>query len=201
MITVNNMQIGTVNYPMTTNWDRYLWSEFTCYLNKGMNSIKFTKNIGFAELDCIQVSETESDFSIINGNSGKYLEITSALTNEGAVAGQWGITNHWCQKWAFEKAENGFYRIKNKNSELYLAIENDSAEDGAKAVQSSYSNHDSQLWSLEETENGYYHIVNKNSGKYLEIADNLEEDGAVAGQWGPTGYRCQEWTIIKEGIH
>ena len=38
-------------------------------------------------------------------------------------AGQWGVTNNWCQKWTFEDAGNGYYRIKNMNSGLYLEIE------------------------------------------------------------------------------
>lgn len=201
MVTVNGIQIGTINYPVTVNWDRYLWSSFSCYLDAGINSVKFTKNVGFAELDCIQVSETEDDFSVINKNSGKYLEIISGLITEGAAAGQWGITDHWCQKWSFEKAGNGYYRIKNANSSLYLDIENQSVEDGAAAVQSVYAERDSQLWSLIEAGDGYYHIINKNSGKYLEVADNSAEDGALVGQWGPTGYGCQEWTLVKEGIH
>lgn len=200
-VTVNGTTIGTVNYPVTANWDRYLWSGFTCYLKAGVNSIAFTKNVGFAELDCIQVSDTESDFAIINQNSGKYLEIKSALTSSGAEAGQWGVTEHWCQKWVFETAGNGYYRIKNKNSNLYLDIENQSTEDGAKAIQSSYAQRDSQLWSLKEWGKGYCYIINKNSGKYLEVTGNSVEDGATIGQWGPTGYGCQKWTLIKEGIH
>ncbi len=200
-VTVNGTTIGTVNYPVTANWDRYLWSSFTCYLKAGVNSIAFTKNVGFAELDCIQVSDTESDFAIINQNSGKYLEIKSALTSSGAESGQWGVTEHWCQKWVFETAGNGYYRIKNKNSNLYLDIENQSTEDGAKAIQSSYAQRDSQLWSLKEWGKGYCYIINKNSGKYLEVTGNSVEDGATIGQWGPTGYGCQKWTLIKEGIH
>lgn len=199
MVTVNGTTIGTVNYPVTVNWDRYLWSSFSCYLKEGLNSIKFTKNVGYAELDCIQVSETENSFAVVNRNSSKYLEIASALSNEGANAGQWGITYNWCQKWSFEDAENGYYRLKNMNSGLYLDIENHSVEDGAKAIQSSYNENDSQLWKLVETENGYYNIVNKNSGKYLEVVSNSTEDGASVGQWGPTGYGCQEWTLVKEG--
>lgn len=201
MVTVNGTQIGTVNYPVTVNWDRYLWSSFTCYLNAGINSVKFTKNVGFTELDCIQISEVAKDFSIINRNSGKYLEIVSAMTTEGAEAGQWGITGHWCQKWSFEEAGNGYYRIKNMNSGLYLDMENHSTSDGAKAIQSAYADNNSQLWKLTESGNGYYYIANKNSGKYLEVVSNSTEDGALVGQWGPTGYGCQEWTLVKEGIH
>lgn len=200
-VEVNGTTIGTINYPVSVNWDRYLWSSFTCYLNKGINTIKFTKNVGYAELDCIQISETETDFVIINGNSGKYLEIKSALTTENAEVGQWGVTYNWCQKWVFEEAEDGYFRIKNQNSGMYLDIENQSVEDGAKAIQSSYSSRDSQLWSISDQGDGYCFIINKNSGKYLEVVSNSTEDGAAVGQWGPTGYSCQKWTLVKEGIH
>lgn len=200
-VSVNGTTIGTVNYPVTANWDRYLWAEFTCYLNKGVNSIKFTKNVGFAEMDCIQVNDNESDFVIENENSGKYLEIKSARTTENAEAGQWGVTDNWCQKWTFEADGNGYYRIKNMNSELYLDIQNQSKEDGAIAIQCKYNNRESQLWKLEEQGDGYYFIINKNSGKYLEVSGNSTEDGATIGQWGPTGYNCQKWTLKKEGIH
>lgn len=200
MVTVNGTQIGTVNYPVTVNWDRFLWSSFTCYLKAGINTVKFTKNVGFAELDCIQISDTADSVSLINENSGKYLEIKSALTSAGAEAGQWGVTGNWCQKWTFENAPDGYYRIKNMNSNLYLDIQNHSTADGAKAIQSSYAENDSQLWALEECGNGYFNIINKNSGKYLEVVSNSTADGAAIGQWGSTGYGCQEWTIIKEGI-
>lgn len=111
-----------------------------------------------------------------------------------------GGTNNWCQKWTFEDAGNGYYRIKNMNSGLYLEIENQSKENGAKAVQCKYSNRASQLWKFVETGDGYYFIINKNSGKYLEVADNSTADGATVGQWGSTGYKCQRWTLRKEGI-
>lgn len=200
-VTVNGRQIGTVNYPVTVNWDRYQWSKFNCYLNDGINSIKFKKNIGFAEIDCIQVSETQEAFAVINKNSGKYLEIKSAMTNEGAEAGQWGVTNNWCQKWCFEDAGNETFRIKNMNSGLYLDIKNGSSSDGAEAIQSSFASRDSQIWKLVETSDGYCHIVNKNSGKYLEVFSNSSADGAAVGQWGSTGYGCQEWILKKEGIN
>ena len=105
------------------------------------------------------IDNTDSDFVIENENSGKYLEIKSALTTENADAGQWGVTNNWCQKWTFEDAGNGYYRIKNMNSGLYLEIENQSKENGAKAIQCKYSNRASQLWKLVENGDGYYFII------------------------------------------
>ncbi|MDK2808722.1 MAG: hypothetical protein PWP24_1459 [Clostridiales bacterium] len=199
-VTVNGRSIGNVSYPALVNWDRLQWASFQCNLNAGINTIQFTKGTAYAELDCILVGTTENDFVIANKNSGKYLEVKSAATTDGAVTGQWGNTNHWCQKWIFEEAGAGYFRIKNGNSNFYLGVQNNSTSDGAVVVQQSYTTNDSQLWKLSETSNGYFHIINKKSGKLLEVFQNSKEDGASVGQWGSTGYACQEWTLLKEGI-
>jgi len=199
LVKINGSTIGTVNYPVTSNWDRYQWASFTTGLYSGANSIEFDKNVYYAEIDCITVSKVSNAVALVNKNSEKYLEIKSALLSDGAEAGQWGITHNACQNWIFEEVEAGYYRIKNLNSGLYLDIENHSLEDGAKAIQATYSNNYSQQWKLEEASEGYFHIVNRNSGKYLEVQSNSQEDGAVVGQWGMTGYGCQEWTIKLEG--
>ncbi len=200
-ITKNGSTVGTINYPVTVDWNRYQWASFTTYLRAGVNTLSFSKNVGYAELDCIQVSQTSSEFMIKNRNSEKYLEVVSASTQDGASIGQWGDTDYSCQKWIFEEAGSDRFRIKNVNSGMYLTIENSSNSDGANAIQTTYSSNSSQLWELQETDSGYYNIINVNSGKYLEVFDNLSTDGASVGQWGSTGYGCQEWTIVKEGIN
>lgn len=197
----NGAEVGTINYPVTRDWDRYMWSSFNTYLEKGINTLKFGKNVGFAEIDCIEVSETENSFVVQNRNSNKYLEIVSASTKKNDGAGQWGITDNWCQKWSFENVGDGYYRIKNMNSGLYLSIPNSDNSNGARAVQISKNNSAHQLWRLEETDDGYFHVVNKGSGKFLEVQNNSVEDGAVVGQWDDTGYGCQEWKLLKEGIN
>lgn len=200
-VTVNGSNIGTVTYPGTVNWDRYLWASFSCYLNAGVNTIQLAYNTGYAEVDCIQVEDhADAALVIANGSSGKYLEVPSASTTSGATLGQWGTTKHWCQKWIFEDVGNGYFKIKNANSNLYLDIQDSSTSDGALAVQASASPSYSQQWSLVEgSQAGCFYIVNRNSGKYLEVISNSSEDGASVGQWGPTGYTCQEWKLLKEG--
>ena len=46
-VTVNGTTIGTINYPVTVNWDRYQWSKFTCYLKKGSQFNQVYKKCGF----------------------------------------------------------------------------------------------------------------------------------------------------------
>lgn len=42
-------------------------------------------------------------FNIINKNSGKYLEVVSNSTADGAAIGQWGPTGYGCQEWTIIK--------------------------------------------------------------------------------------------------
>ena len=200
-IYVNGLPVGKVDYPASANWDRYLWAEVKCYLKSGLNTVKFIKDGGYAELDCILVDDYKKAFVIQNKNSNKYLEIKNALVTENSDAGQWGVTDNWCQKWIFESSKNGYFRIKNINSGLYLDIQNQGKGDGDKVIQKRYNNASSQLWKLVLQDDGYYFIINKNSGKYLEVAYNSIADGAKIGQWGPTGYDCQKWILKKEGIN
>lgn len=200
MMNVNGSAISNTYYAPTANWDRYLWTSFTCNLKAGNNTITFKKGTGFAELDCIMVCDDATGFGIVNANSKKYLEVKNANTAANAELSQWGITSHMCQNWKFEAAGNGYYRIKNKNSGLYLDIAGQSKADGAKAIQAVKSNADSQLWQIKDAGDGSSYIINKNSGKYLEVVSNSSEDGAAVGQWGPTGYGCQKWILKREGI-
>lgn len=200
-VKVNGGSNSTVYYPKTADWDRYQWATINVQLNQGTNTVEFTRNSGYAELDCIQVVNDTNAFVLKNRTSGKYLEVMSARTNNGAAVGQWGSTNHLCQKWIFESAGSNSYRIKNVNSGMYLTIDGDSTADGGKAVQKPYSSSQSQLWSLSETNNGYFNVINVKSGKLLEVFNNSSSDGATVGQWGPTGYGCQEWSLVKEGTN
>ena len=198
-ITINGKKYGSVYYSPTANWDRYQWQTTQVPLNKGMNVITFQKETGYAELDCISISDESPDFILQNQNSKKYLEVKSAATQTGASIGQWGITRNLCQNWEFEPDGRGYYFIKNVNSGLYLDIKNQSTENGAIAVQERKSSTDSQKWKLVDHGDGFFYIQNKHSGKFLEVSGNSAEDGATVGQWDNTGYGCQLWRLISEG--
>ena len=50
------------------------------------------------------LEETEEGYChIVNKNSGKYLEVFSNSTEDGASVGQWGITDYGCQEWMLVK--------------------------------------------------------------------------------------------------
>src|SRR5207302_1227160 len=97
-VSVNGGSAFTLSYPATVDWNRYRWAQFTASLNAGNNTITFTHNSSYAELDAIDVYQSgaasHGEFKLVNRNSGKYLEIPSASTTAGTQAGQWGDTNN-----------------------------------------------------------------------------------------------------------
>ena len=203
-VSVNGGSSSSVSYPTTADWGRYLWAQFNATLNAGSNTIRFTHSGTFAEIDEIQLYQSSvtpaPEFQIKNRNSSKLLEILSALTTDGAPAGQWGPTNHWTQIWQVTPAASGTFQLINKNSGKLLEIPGASTADGTDAAQWGPTGNATQRWTLAPNSSGFWTITNANSNKLLEIASCLTADGAVAQQWGPTGALCQQWSIVREGI-
>ena len=203
-VSVNGGTPFTLSYPATADWNRFLWASFNVNLNAGVNTIRFSYNSGFAEIDSIDVFQAgtpnDGEFWIVNRNSGKLLEIAGNSTADGALATQWGDTGYPCQLWSFQPAGGGYYRIVNKNSGKLLEVIGASTADGASVGQWGDTGHHTQQWSIHPTDSGYFKLINRNSGKLLEVYQMSTADGATVTQWDDTGYPCQEWTLVKEGI-
>ena len=203
LVKVNGGTAFSLSYPATVDWNRYGWAQFTTTLNAGSNTITFGYNGTYAELDAIDVYQAgaaaNGEFNLVNRNSGKLLEITSALTTSGATAGQWGDTDNPTQVWRIAPATSG-YTLTNLNSGKLLDVSGSSTANGADAVQEPASGGTSQQWTFAPTDSGYGTLTNGNSSKLLEIYQNSTADGAVADQWSSTGYACQQWRLVKEGI-
>ncbi|PRB64048.1 glycosyl hydrolase family 31 [Microbacterium sp. MYb45] len=203
-VSVNGGTATNISYPATADWGRYLWAQKTVTLNAGSNTVRFAYSGTFAEIDQIQLHKSgttlPATFQVQNRNSGKVLEILSALTTDGAPAGQWGPTANATQIWKVQPATGGTFELVNKNSRKLLEIPGASTADGTDAVQRSASGTATQRWNLSPNSAGYWTVANANSAKLLEVDSCSTADGAVAQQWGPTGAACQEWRLIKEGI-
>lgn len=204
-VSVNGTAAGSVNYPVTTDWNRYQWTSFNCTLNAGINAIKLSYNGTYAEIDCILISKSGYDmspfFMLKNRNSGKFLEVPAMSMEDATALQQYSATGYSCQVWKVSASSSGQYCVlANKNSGKLCEIYEASTANGAAAVQYPLSGNYCQEWSLSPTSGGYFHLVNHNSGKFLEVAGNSTVDGASVDQWENTGYPCQEWTLVKEGI-
>lgn len=199
-----NEGIGfSLNYLPTVNWNRYLWSDFSTYLNKGYNTIEFSIGSSYAEIDCIEIEkvgvENKDMFMIMNRNSGKYLEVGSADTTLGANINQMTNTNHMCQKWYIFK-NNGYFELINVHSSMNLEVYNASMTAGANVSQWAETDNYCQEWELQPTDSGYFKMINRNSDMIIEVVDASVDDGANVQQWYNNEYSCQEWTLLREGI-
>ncbi|MEU5873792.1 RICIN domain-containing protein [Glycomyces sp. NPDC047369] len=199
-VSVNGGTASSISYPVTVDWGRFGWAQKSVTLNAGTNTIRFTKATNFAELDVIHLYRStalDPVFQVQNRNSGKYLEVVSALTTDGAAVGQWGDTNHATQRWTVTGGST--VQFTNQNSGKLLEIPSAQTADGVDAVQWGSTGHATQSWTA-ATSGGYWTFANANSGKLLEIDGCSTADGAVAQQYTANGAACQQWRLIKEGI-
>jgi hypothetical protein len=199
-VSVNGGGASSISYPATVDWGRFGWAQKSVTLNAGANTIRFTKGTNFAELDVVHLYRStalDPVFQVQNRNSGKYLEILSALTTDGAAAGQWGDTNHATQRWTV--SGGGTVQLVNRNSGKLLEIPSAQTADGVDAVQWGPTGSATQSWTA-VTSGGWWTFRNANSGKLLEIDGCSTADGAVAQQWTANGAACQQWRLVKEGI-
>lgn len=204
-VSVNGGTATTLSYPVTVDWNRYGWAQFTTTLNAGNNTIAFTHASGYAELDAIDVYQSGAasygEFKLVNRNSGLYLEIPSASTASGTQAGQWGDTNNPTQVWRITPTSSGTsYTLTDLNSGKLLDVASASTANGAAVVQEPSSGATSQDWTFTATDSGYGYVKDVDSGLLLEIYQNSTANGAVADQWASTGYNCQQWLLTKQSI-
>lgn len=98
----------------------------------------FTKDTSYAELDTLHVyrsSALDTQFQVVNRNSGKLLEVLSALTTDGAPVGQWGPTAHPTQRWTLDIVSGTTVQLINVNSGKLLEIPSARMANGVDAVQ------------------------------------------------------------------
>jgi len=201
-VSVNGGTASSISYPVTHDWGRYGWAQKTVTLNVGVNTIRFTKGANFAELDQLQVWRSaglDPQFQLANRSSGKLLEITSALTTDGAPAGQWGPTGNATQRWTAHTVSGSTVQLLNVNSGKLLEIPSALTADGVHAGQWGPTGHATQNWTA-TTSGGWWTFTNANSGKLLEIGSCSAADGAATQQWTANGAPCQQWRLMKEGI-
>ncbi|THV29063.1 RICIN domain-containing protein [Glycomyces paridis] len=200
-VSVNGGSSSSISYPATVDWGRYGWAQKSVSLNAGTNTIRFAKGTNFAELDVLHLYSSaalDPQFQIVNRNSGKLLEVFSALATDGAPAGQWGDTGHATQRWAVDTVSGSTVRLVNVNSGKLLEIPSAQTADGVDTVQWGSTGHATQSWNA-AVSGGWWTFTNANSGKALEIDGCSTADGAVAQQWSANGFACQQWRLVKEG--
>ncbi|MFT3796965.1 RICIN domain-containing protein [Microbacterium sp.] len=201
-VSVNGGSATTLTYPATYDWSRFRWVQMNVTLNAGANTIRFSRNTSYAELDVIHLyrsTATDPQFRIVNRNSSKLLEILSALTTDGAATGQWGSTGNATQRWNVRTVSGSTVQLLNVNSGKLLEIPYAQTADGVDAAQWGPTGSTTQNW-IATTSGGWWTLQNANSLKLLEVTGASTADGAIAQQYTSNGCTCQQWRLVKEGI-
>lgn len=131
------------------------------------------------------------DWSILNLNTGKCLEIENSTLDNGGRAQQWQCANIATMRWTAVPVEGEWYRLINANSGKCLEIENSSTDDGGDAQQWTCGSYNMQ-WKSVPASYGWQ-IVNRLSGKCLEIENSSGRNGARAQQWTCADIPTMEW--------
>ncbi len=130
---------------------------------------------------------------LINGQTGKALEVAGGSTADGATIQQWEITSNGNQRWALVPVGSDTYAIMNVTTGKVLDVPGGSATDATPIQQYTYYGYANQLWTLTAAGNGYSTIVNVATGKALDLADASYNNGAVIQEYTPNGTPGQTW--------
>jgi len=87
-------------------------------------------------------------FTIMNLNSGKYIDVPNSSTTSGTTLVQARGNSTDAQYWSITAAGNGNYKIVNKANGLALTDHGASTSNGAAVTQETYTGAASQQWAL-----------------------------------------------------
>jgi hypothetical protein len=110
--------------------------------------------------------------NIINRNSNKVLEVTSASTSDGAVIQQWTNNGGTNQQWQLVDAGGGYYRLTARHSGKCMRSVN-----GAVLQYPC----DASAWSQQYqmvSQGSYFQLKNRNTGNCLTVTSGSTADGA-----------------------
>ncbi|MCP2243868.1 non-reducing end alpha-L-arabinofuranosidase family hydrolase [Lentzea aerocolonigenes] len=141
--------------------------------------------------------DTTAWYVLVNRNSGKALDVSSASTADGANLVQRTRTNATNQQFQFVDSGGGYYRLRARHSGKVLDVFNWSTADGAAIVQWADGNGANQQFRLADSDSGYVRLVNRNSNKVVEVQGLSTADGAGVAQWGDWNGSNQQWQLVR----
>jgi hypothetical protein len=134
-------------------------------------------------------------YRITNVNSKKVLNTNDCSGRQPARVTQTTWDGKACQRWRFDYAGDGWYRITSFTSGKALEIPGGS-KNNVQLYLKDIKDHDSQLWRLLSAgSNGELKLVNKASGKVPEVFAGSANNGAAVLQTAYTGKTHQQWTL------
>jgi hypothetical protein len=134
-------------------------------------------------------------YRITNVNSKKVMNTRDCSGKSLASVTQTTWAGKACQRWRFEYAGDGWYKITNLVSGRALEVPGGSKENVQLLLKNAKEN-DNQLWRLLEAgSNGELRLVNKASNKVVDVFAGSANNGAAVLQTAWTGKTRQKWLL------
>jgi N-acetyl-anhydromuramyl-L-alanine amidase AmpD len=134
-------------------------------------------------------------YRITNVSSKKVLNTRDCSGNQLAKLTQTAWSGLDCQRWRFDYAGEGWYRITSIVSGRALDVPGGTKEH-VQVYLKDIKENDCQLWRLIEVgSKGEFKLENKASGKVLEVFGGSVNNGAAVLQTGYSGKSRQKWTL------
>lgn len=93
-VSVNGGSASTLNFANTGGWNRYDFAEFTADLQAGSNTISFTHQTGYAELDMIDVYSPSTRYEAESATLTDASVVGSGLRQASSGGAQAGYINN-----------------------------------------------------------------------------------------------------------
>ena len=215
---LTNVQIYDINYSLAQKW-------YIKYQSDGYYSILSDKNNNYAlEVDTtndnVQINEYTNDKNqrwiikkavsnyYIISESGKYLDLSSALTNNGNNVGIFTSNGTKAQKFNFIKTasglsdniiKNGIYRISSMlDDSMVIDLLEAKTNNGTNIQLYKTNGSNAQKWEISYLASGYYKISTLiNLTKSIDVASGGISNGTNVQLYDYNTTMAQQW-IIKE---
>jgi hypothetical protein len=142
------------------------------------------------------ITGSTKQFSFINHNSGKLMEVLNASTADGAKIDQFTQNGGNNQKWTFTYDGAGFSEVVNVGSGKLLDVTSSSTADGTALIQFTENGGDNQKWLTIDKGSGLVQLKNKHSGKLAEVSGGSTANAATVDQRSANGSAQQLWQMI-----
>ncbi|GIH25342.1 beta-xylosidase [Acrocarpospora phusangensis] len=138
-------------------------------------------------------SGSTPSYRITARHSGKVMDLVGASMANNAEVKQYPWNGGGNQRWQFQDAGGGYFRLVNQNSGRCLDVSGGSTADGANVIQYTCGGATNQQWQWAAT-GSYFQLRARHSGKCLDVTSASTADGADIQQYTCGTGTNQQWT-------
>lgn len=136
---------------------------------------------------------------------GTYMDVQSALTNDGNPVWAYAFNGSVAQKWklsesSYRPVEDGMYSIANsRNKNMVLNVQSASKADYANVNLMANQHSQEQQFEVTYVGGGYYKIIAEHSGKSLDVSNASTAAGTNLQQYSWNNTNAQLWKFVNAG--